>query len=93
MVQHNTKRSSHLNPQISSIQACGPHFIKLKNNLGQKSKEGPHNLFCKLQSEDVIRVSYEGTVRNDYFSFQIVSNHITKSAGLCAHGEKLYYVQ
>ena len=56
-------------------------------------KTDPYYLLRKVQSEDIIRVYYECTVRNDYFSFLIGPNHIIESAGLCAHGVKLYYVQ
>lgn len=47
----------------------------------------------RSNQKDIIRVCYERTVRTDYFSFLIVPRGIMESAGWCAHGEKLYYVQ
>lgn len=47
----------------------------------------------RSNQKDIIRVCYECTVRTDYFSFLIVPSGIIESAGRCAHGEKLYYVQ
>lgn len=64
--------------------------MKLKKNLKVHSQDGPYYLLGKVQSEDIIMCGPWMHCKKWLFLF---SNHIIKSAGLCAHGEKLYYVQ
>lgn len=91
--QHNVKGQLILILKSAASRPVVP-FHEVKEIISESIlKTDPYYLLCKVQSEDIIRVFYECTVRNDYFSFLIGSNHIIESAGLCAPGEKLYYVQ